>query len=378
MPPRAYRDPTTGIRVPPCTTRVLSCSTRAKWCGESVISVVQNEFSELGRADVLQAVLANGLLQVNGRSLTLNEAYDVQLKSSDKIARVVHWHEAPVCVPERIEVTKVSLPEVAIKEYGLENSTAAFVYVCNKPASVPVHRAGPYFGNSLIVMVEAQEQLEPLTLNPVHRVDRVTSGLTLCCTDSTVARLFHKSLSEGNVQKMYLARVSGKFPSSTENAESSLRKSTRDATWTWLDSQKVVQLDAPVHTIDAANGVRTVSSKGKPSQSLFQLLTYDASTDTSVLSCCPVTGRNHQLRVHLQWLGFPIAGDVQYGSRMYDSSQHNMSEKALDLMVNMANASVESRKFSGSRVVIPGLNQNPGTCVSRMRQSGGAFSSIGS
>ncbi|EEC51698.1 predicted protein, partial [Phaeodactylum tricornutum CCAP 1055/1] len=167
----------------------------------------------------------------------------------------------------------------------------AAVYVCNKPSSVPVHPAGPFLSNSLTIMVEAQVGLQCGSLKPVHRTDRVTSGLTLCCKSSAVARIFHRCLSEGTVDKLYVARVHGKFPST--NSE--------------------MHLDAAVHTLDPANGVRIVDSAGKPSKSVFKLVDFNQAENVSVIACQPITGRNHQLRVHLQMLGYPIVNDTQYG-----------------------------------------------------------------
>jgi tRNA pseudouridine32 synthase/23S rRNA pseudouridine746 synthase len=61
----------------------------------------------------------------------------------------------------------------------------------------------------------------------------------------------------------------------------------------------------PRHIVDTVNG--------KPSQTRFQLLSYDAGTDTSRVALEPLTGRTHQLRVHMQALGHPILGDTLYG-----------------------------------------------------------------
>ena len=61
-------------------------------------------------------------------------------------------------------------------------------------------------------------------------------------------------------------------------------------------------------------GLRVIDdSKGKKSLSKFKLLKYDAIKNESILICSPKTGRSHQLRVHLQSLGFPIIGDALYG-----------------------------------------------------------------
>ena len=72
-------------------------------------------------------------------------------------------------------------------------------------------------------------------------------------------------------------------------------------------------MNAPIEVIDASNGIRAVRPHGKQSTSRFCLISYDSTNNRSLIACRPITGRGHQLRVHLQWLGFPINNDVQYG-----------------------------------------------------------------
>lgn len=66
--------------------------------------------------------------------------------------------------------------------------------------------------------------------------------------------------------------------------------------------------------------MRAVTEKGKESRSRFKYISYDSESDTSLIACYPITGRGHQLRVHLQWIGFPIYNDIQYGGDSYYSS----------------------------------------------------------
>lgn len=124
----------------------------------------------------------------------------------------------------------------------------------------------------------------------------------------------------GAVKKEYVARVKGCFPEGEE-----------------------VVCDEPLLTIDRQIGVNVVHPEGRvsfcdtsshlhvqwkltkfpafqtmlsianqPSKTLFKRLSYDPETDTSVVRCRPITGRSHQLRVHLQFLGHPIANDPIY------------------------------------------------------------------
>jgi 23S rRNA-/tRNA-specific pseudouridylate synthase len=192
--------------------------------GKSVQSVLQSEFHELGNPERLQLMFQKSLIRVNGipvngeaalfKGVDTNRAIsqDVLLKNMDVISRITHWHEPPVKVPELIEVQKIQIPIAVLDDnFGSSDnvlvSDEAFFFCCNKPATVPVHPAGPYLQNSLTLMVEAQEGLEPRSLLPCHRLDRCTSGLTLCCTSPAVARLLQVQMDRKLVDKMYLARV---------------------------------------------------------------------------------------------------------------------------------------------------------------------------
>lgn len=339
MLPSSHRDEITGVRVPPCCTRLLQCSVKGKWCGRSILHVLEQEFPQLSTLHLSQ-ILDSGLVRVNDQTVpSVAKAADWQVKSSDRLARITHWHEAPVCLPEAtIFVQKTTLPRVVIDEYNLGCSEVS-IYACNKPSSVPVHPAGPYLANSLTVMIEAQENLPTQTLNPLHRTDRVTSGLALCSPNPSISRLFHACLEQKTVRKLYIARVKGKFPSQQGEVK---RPASNLVSWS-VDSNGVVMVDAPIHTVDPANGIRTIAAEGKPSRSLFRLASYDAETDTSLVSCSPQTGRSHQLRKHLQVLGHSIVGDVQYGSLEESSGEKPLYEAVQRQMTEAMHSQHETR-----------------------------------
>jgi 23S rRNA-/tRNA-specific pseudouridylate synthase len=295
--------------------------------------MLQHEFVELANTQYLKHVLERGLVRVNDHPISsLQQASTTNLKNMDTISRVVHWHEPPIHLPyERIGVHMVPLPKGILKNSSTsdDDESGPYIYVCDKPSTVPVHPAGPYLSNSLTMLVEAQEGLSPKSLIPCHRIDRVTSGLTLCCTDINVARLVQGTIDRGDAAKRYLAKVNGRFP--TDPSGSNLPTCTDLAVWRWVlshdndgyssdDGRNWLQVDAPIETVDPANGVRKITPNGKQSTSKFQLIDYHKDTDTSVIVCVPETGRSHQLRVHLQWLGYPIVNDVQYGTSAESSS----------------------------------------------------------
>ena len=191
------------------------------------------------------------------------------------------------------------------------------------------------------------------------------------------------------MRKKYLAKVWGKFPSLQQDNDdysgcckgSSLPSTNDLARWKWIgfpdqedneclslssitsDRDNMVmmlQVDASIETVDPANGIRRITSKGKPSTSRFHLLEYDSVSDTSIVQCVPVTGRSHQLRVHLEWLGHSIVNDIQYGGgdreSNSDSSNNKVKKMKLDLIDPMAgmNCMLESiREQNHSEKVTP-------------------------
>ena len=219
QPPCAFRDDATSLRCPRPYIRVLQSSVKGKWCGKSVGSVLRSEFSDLSNEKRLQSLMKKSLIRVNGIPINSDDALnrgtngtkaaspDMILKNMDVMSRVIFWFEPPVVVPSVVQVKKVKLPEAVLNpdpDYVLDDY---YVYCCDKPASVPVHPAGPYYQNTLLMMVEAQEGLQPRQLLPCHRLDRCTSGLTLCCTNPKVARLLQTQMNLQEVSKLYLARV---------------------------------------------------------------------------------------------------------------------------------------------------------------------------
>ena len=125
----------------------------------------------------------------------------------------------------------------------------------------------------------------------VHRLDMATSGLLLMARGDAAQRRLSIAFAEREVAKRYVAVVHGRLPSAGGEIDLPLV-----ADWPHRPRQKV----------DAASG--------KPSLTRYRVLSEDASSDTSRVELEPVTGRSHQLRVHMLAIGHPIVGDTLYGA----------------------------------------------------------------
>ena len=222
--PNVHRNKETSLRCPPPCIRILSSSVKGKWCGRTIKSVLGSEFHEFSDPTRLDEIFRHSLVQIDGVPVNSEEALrrgtdankalspDTLLKNMDTICRIQHWIEPPVIVPSHIDVQCTQIPKLVCDELipnfnvdGDHNDRT--IYCCDKPSTVPVHPAGPYYQNSLAFMIEAQEDLETKSILPCHRLDRCTSGLTICCTNSKIARLIQVQMDQKAVSKMYLAQV---------------------------------------------------------------------------------------------------------------------------------------------------------------------------
>ena len=159
--------------------------------------------------------------------------------------------------------------------------------VINKPAGIAVHGGSGISHGVIELLRAARPDLKDLSL--VHRLDRETSGCLVIAKKRSALRALHEKFREGIVEKNYLALVVGD----------------------WQFGEQLI--DEPLLVTHRKGGERhvIVSPDGKAAQTRVRLSkTYGKF---SLVQCSPLTGRTHQIRVHLQSAGFPIAGDDRYG-----------------------------------------------------------------
>ena len=166
--------------------------------------------------------------------------------------------------------------------------------VINKPAGIAVHGgSGVSFG-----IIEALRALRPdENLELVHRLDRDTSGCLLIARKPSSLRATHALLREGEFEKGYLVLVRGK----------------------WNLGKK--RIDAPLRTDLRVSGERTVKVhvSGKSAITEFKPVQFFGNRAT-LLEVSLLTGRTHQIRVHADHAGHPVAGDDKYGDRAFNET----------------------------------------------------------
>lgn len=165
--------------------------------------------------------------------------------------------------------------------------------VINKPAGLAVHGGS---GISL-GLIELLRQLRPEAkfMELVHRLDRDTSGCIMVAKRRRLLLELQEALQSGRIDKRYQLLVGGQWPAGITWVEAPLRKNILSS------GERLVRVDM----------------EGKPARTEFRVLT--RFPQATLLEARPITGRTHQIRVHAQQQGHPIAGDSKYGDEQFDA-----------------------------------------------------------
>ncbi|XP_017878903.1 RNA pseudouridylate synthase domain-containing protein 2-like isoform X1 [Ceratina calcarata] len=236
--------------------------TKGRWVGEKILEVFAREF-RAHPAEEYERCIRAGTLTVNYQKVDV----DYRLRHNDLLANVVHRHEVPVTSEP---ITVIHMDEDVV--------------VVNKPASIPVHPCGRYRHNTVVFILAKEYNLK--NLRTIHRLDRLTSGILLFGRTPKKARQMEHQIRNRQVHKQYVCRVEGEFP------------------------EEEVVCSEPIEVVSYKIGVCKVSEKGKDCVTRFKRLSYNGKS--SVVLCKPQTGRMHQIRVHLQYLGYPVVNDPLY------------------------------------------------------------------
>ena len=173
--------------------------------------------------------------------------------------------------------------------------------VLDKPAGMVVH---PSYKNKTGTLLDALQAREwPAETRPsiVGRLDKLTSGIVVVAKSAAMHAALQRHLASGASEKTYLAIVYGRVSEERGTIDLRLRHDPKD--------RRIIV----VHDINAPDGA--AASGGRVSATEFERLSSVEAPDAglSLLRCRLVTGRRHQIRVHLAARGWPIVGDPQYG-----------------------------------------------------------------
>ncbi|CDH15361.1 probable Bifunctional protein RIB2 [Zygosaccharomyces bailii ISA1307] len=240
---------------------------KLRWRDRNLFEVFVDEFRDRDRG-YYEKTIARGSVYLNDTPADLKSI----IRNGDLIRHQIHRHEPPV----------TSRPIKVVYE-------DANLLVIDKPNGIPVHPTGRYRFNTITKILEKKLGQ---TVHPCNRLDRLTSGLMFMAKTPKGADDMADQLKAREVSKEYVARVVGNFPSGE------------------------IVVDNPLKSLEPKLGLNVVCSMedegAKHAKTVFRKVSYDGQT--SIVKCKPLTGRTHQIRVHLQYLGHPIANDPIYSN----------------------------------------------------------------
>jgi 23S rRNA pseudouridine1911/1915/1917 synthase len=227
----------------------------------------------------LQALIENGSVMVDGKAAN---------KSGQMITRgaLIQVH---IPEPELTELVPESIPLDVI----FENED---LLVVNKPAGMVVHPAAGHASGTLVHAALAHSpEMEGIggekRPGVVHRLDKDTSGLILLAKNDRAQRFLQDQFRLRKTLKTYLALVDGKPPTPSGRIEAAIGR------------------DNVHRKLMAVTGI----NRGREAVSEYHTL--ETFKEHALLEVHPLTGRTHQIRVHLKFIGCPVAGDMVYGHR---------------------------------------------------------------
>jgi 23S rRNA pseudouridine955/2504/2580 synthase len=158
----------------------------------------------------------------------------------------------------------------------------------------------------------------------VHRLDRDTSGVLVLAKKRSALTALQAEIREGRVEKRYLALLEGRLPKQKLLVDAPLRKSVLQG------GERMVRVD----------------EDGKASRSRFTEVERFANAMLAEIAI--ETGRTHQIRVHSQHIGHPIAGDEKYGDKDFNRAMREKGLKRLFLHAARFEFSIGERTYGFS------------------------------
>ena len=243
--------------------------------GERLDTFIARRCPELSRSHA-RRLIDEGLVSVNGRQVKPSERVTAGLSVSVTIPP-----------PETITLVPEAIPLTIIYQDG-------DIIVLDKPAGLTVHPAPGHPSGTLVnALLAACPDLRGIagTLRPgiVHRLDKDTSGLMVVAKNDRAQRALQRQLKDRDVRKTYLALVRG-VPAPREGT-----------------------IAAPIGRHPKNRKKMAVVADGREATTRYRVREEIAGGQYSLLEVEPVTGRTHQIRVHLAAVGHPVVGDATYG-----------------------------------------------------------------
>lgn len=229
-----------------------------------------------GFSTSLIAQVKMGGVYLNGENVHMR----AEVKNGDKIEVYLKEEE-----PSEIKSIDIPLDIIYEDEY---------ILAVSKPRDMPVH---PSLGNSLPTLAECVMSYfrGSFVFRAVNRLDRDTSGLVIIAKDPLTAAVMCNSIKNGGLKKKYIAILA--------NAPKEI----------------IGEINAPIERESADSIKRAVRNDGKQSFTKYKV-TKLLDDGRAMAEIEPITGRTHQIRVHMAYIGAPLYNDFLYGEKVADGT----------------------------------------------------------
>ena len=171
--------------------------------------------------------------------------------------------------------------------------------VINKPSGMVVHPAPGNYNGTLVNALIYHFDFDKTNIRPgiVHRIDKDTSGLLVVAKDEKTHELLSDMIKNKKVERTYWALVDGIIPHETGT------------------------IDAPIgRDIDNRQKMKVTDINAKDAITHFRVIKRFQKVNQTLIECKLETGRTHQIRVHMAYIGYPIYNDPVYGKRKNTTS----------------------------------------------------------
>jgi 23S rRNA pseudouridine955/2504/2580 synthase len=242
--------------------------------------------------------LRSGQVRINGK----------RVKASHRLQEGDMVRIPPIIKRDDKPTNKISKSRFASFDILFQDES---LLVIDKPTGMAVH-GGSNISFGVIEQLRAQNPNWKF-LELVHRLDRDTSGTLLLAKKRAALVELHRQIREREMEKRYLVLVKGKWQNQRQNVKLSLNKYVTASG----ERRVAVAMDKKKNSRDMT--AHTVFTLKKTWQNF------------SLLEAELITGRTHQIRVHLAYLGFPIVGDDKYGDYQLNKELNRSSGKGLKL-----------------------------------------------
>ncbi|KAH0488317.1 MAG: hypothetical protein KVP17_001198 [Porospora cf. gigantea B] len=306
------RGPLPSLTIVPPYTTTFEMHFKKRWLGQSILDVFATEFRAKPRC-YYEAAIAAGRITVDDKAVPAT----FKPRSSAVVKHTAYVLELCSCAGS-VRVLKEDEGWIAV----------------SKPSGMPCHPSGRFQKLSVTSILKAATGAH--YIHPVNRLDRVTTGVVLLAKNPDAARILSTALS--SIQKYYLARVNGSWE--RPHQPPSFNPAIREG-WFVVTAPLSKDQHKPGSPLTVV-----VDEEGKLAETRISktLRTYEDGTSLVVVR--PVTGRTHQIRVHLATQGMPIVNDDLYAAN--DASRTEQMEVAASTAVDGRPLSVLATYVAGS------------------------------